>query len=75
MIVEALKTLPPPKLGQVSDYIHRLKESDRSERLKILQETSGIWSSEEADAVEKAIEEGCENIDANGKSGNQKTEI
>jgi hypothetical protein len=64
IILEDLKTLPTTKLDEAADYIHRLREASRAERLTILRETSGIFSPEDADAIEKAINEDCEKIDA-----------
>ncbi|MCE0521403.1 MAG: hypothetical protein LV480_00655 [Methylacidiphilales bacterium] len=64
IIVEDLKSLPTPKLEEAAAYIHRLRETSRVDRLSILRETSGSWSSEDADLIEKAIEENCEKIDA-----------
>ena len=65
-IVEKLRTLPAPKLEEVAALIHRLKEADRAEHLTILRETCGVWSGPDGEAIEKAIEEGCERIDASG---------
>ena len=64
IIVEDLKSLPTPKLEEAAAYIHRLRETNRVDRLAILRETSGSWSPEDADAIEKAIAENCEKIDA-----------
>ncbi|MGH8019303.1 MAG: hypothetical protein ACREIA_13625 [Opitutaceae bacterium] len=63
MILEELRTLPPPKLEEAASYIHRLKEAARTERLLALERTAGAWSGPEGAAIEKAIEEGCERID------------
>ena len=63
-IVEELRTLPAPKLEEATALIHRLKETGRVEHLAILRETAGVWSGPEGEAIEKAIEEGCEKIDA-----------
>jgi hypothetical protein len=64
IIVEDLKSLPTPKLAEAAAYIHRLRETSRADRLAILRETSGSWSAEDADLIEKTIEESCEKIDA-----------
>jgi hypothetical protein len=64
MIVEDLKTLPPPKLEEAAQYIHRLREINREERLKISRETFGAFGPEDGAAIEKAIFEDCEKIDA-----------
>ena len=61
VIMEKLKTLPPPKLEEVSDLVHKLQDTSRVEPLAIRRVTSGILSSADADQVEKAIEENCEN--------------
>ncbi len=63
-IMQDLKTLPPPKLEEVLGFVHRLREGERNERLRILRETSGALSGADADVVEKAIADGCEQIDA-----------
>jgi len=63
-ILEDLKSLPNPKLEEAAAYIHRLRETSRADRQAILRETSGGWNPEEADKIEKAIEENCEKIDA-----------
>ena len=63
-IVEDLKALPQAKLKEAAEYIHRMAVLTREERVAILSETSGTWTPEDADAVERAINEGCEKIDA-----------
>jgi len=63
MIVAELKALPPPKLDDAADYIHRLHETTREEQLAILNETAGAWSGPDGETIERAIEEGCERID------------
>jgi len=60
-IVEDLKSLPPEKLAAAADFIRRLKPISQSEREAILARTFGSLSQEDADAMKKAIEEGCEN--------------
>ena len=64
IIVEDLKTLPTPKLEEAANYIHKLREASLVERVAILRETSGILSAEDADIIEKTINENCETIDA-----------
>lgn len=63
-IVEELKTLPPPKLEEAAALIHGLRETARAERLAALERSAAILSDEEGAALERAIEGGCENIDA-----------
>ena len=62
-IVEDLKSLPPEKLELAADYIQRLKRISQEERQAILTRTFGSLSQEDADEIEKAIEEGCERVD------------
>ena len=64
MIVEELKTLPPQKLQDAAGYIHRLSENGREQRHAALERAYGCLSDEEAGEMEKAIEAGCERIDA-----------
>jgi hypothetical protein len=63
IIVAELRGLPLPKLEEAASYIHRLRESTQIERLAALERTAGVWSGPEGEAIEKAIEEGCERID------------
>lgn len=62
-IVEKLRHLPPDKLALASNYVDGLREITLEERLAALNATGGCLSAEEADELEKAIEEGCERID------------
>jgi len=65
-IVEDLKSLPPEKLEEAADFIRRLKPVSRKEREVILARTFGSLSQQDAEAMLKAIEEGCERIDEQG---------
>lgn len=65
-IVEDLKSLPPEKLEAAAEFIRRLKPISQEEREAILARTFGSLSQEDADAMQKAIEEGCERVDAEG---------
>ncbi len=65
-IVEDLKLLPSDKLELVGDFIRRLKPISQEEREAILARVFGGLSREDADAMVKAIEEGCERIDEQG---------
>lgn len=65
-IVEDLKSLPPAKLEAAADYVHRLKRISEEERRAILSRTAGALSPEDADELERVIEEGCERIDESG---------
>lgn len=61
-IVEDLKSLPPGKLEVAADFIHRLKRTSQEDRDATLARTFGCLSPEEADELERVIEEGCERI-------------
>jgi len=65
-IVEDLKSLPPARLEVAADFVHRLKRISEEERQAILTRTAGALSPEEADELERVIEEGCEKIDEHG---------
>jgi hypothetical protein len=65
-IVEDLKTLPPGRLEVAADFVHRLSRIGEEERQAILAQTFGSLSAEDAEAMEKAIEEGCERINEHG---------
>ncbi len=65
-IVEDLKALPPAKLEVAADFVHRLKRTSEEERQAIFTRTAGALSPEEADELERVIEEGCEKIDERG---------
>ena len=62
-ILADLRSLPPGKLELAADYIERLKRISQEEKQAVLARTSGSLSPEDADQMEKAIEEGCERID------------
>jgi hypothetical protein len=61
-IVEDLKSLPPSELERAADFIHRLKRTSREDRDAILARSFGCLSPEEADELDRVIEEGCETI-------------
>jgi hypothetical protein len=65
-IVDDLRSLPPEKLEVAADFLHRLKRVSEEERQAILTRTAGALSAEEADELERLIEEGCEKIDEDG---------
>ena len=65
-IVEDLKALPPAKLEVAAEFVHRLKRISEEERKAMLAQTAGSLSREDADAMERAIEEGCEQINEHG---------
>jgi hypothetical protein len=61
-IVEDLKMLPPDRLKMAASYIRQLKPISQAEREAALARTFGCLSPEEADEMERVIEEGCEQI-------------
>ena len=65
-IVEDLKALPPATLEVAADIVHRLKRISEEERQAILTRTAGALSLEEADELNRSIDEGCERIDESG---------
>jgi hypothetical protein len=65
-IFEALKALPPDRLEMAANFIRRLKPTSQVEREAALARTFGCLSPEEADEMEKVIEEGCEQINEHG---------
>lgn len=65
-IVEDLRSLPPAKLAAAADFVYRLKRISEEERQAILTHTAGVLSPEEADELNRIIEEGCERV---GESG------
>jgi len=66
LIVSELKTLPPPKLEEAAVFVHRLAEASHPDRAEVLRRTAGVWSGATGAAMEKAIEEGCERVEAHG---------
>ena len=65
-IFEDLKALPPDRLEMAASFIRRLKPISQAEREGALARTFGCLSPEEADELERVIEEGCEQIDEHG---------
>lgn len=63
-IVEDLKSLPPSGLEVAAGLVHQLKRISEEDRQTVLAQTFGSLSPEDADAMEKAIEEGCEKIES-----------
>jgi DNA-directed RNA polymerase subunit F len=65
-IVEDLKSLPPDKLEAAADFIRQLKPVSLEEHRAALDRTFGCLTKEEADELEKVIEEGCEQVNEHG---------
>ena len=62
-IVDDLKVLPPAGVEQVAELIRQLKTKAVEDRRSALASTAGSLTAEEADALERAIDEDCERID------------
>ena len=60
--IEELKALPPDRLAAAAAYIHRLAMPDLQGRRTLLQNAGGVLSSEEADELERALQD-CRRID------------
>ena len=65
-IVEDLKSLSPDRLEMVATYVRHLKPISQKDRGTALDRTFGCLSPEEADQLERVIEEGCEQVDEHG---------
>ena len=65
-IFEDLKALPPDRLEMAANFIRRLKPIGEVEREVAPARTFGCLSPEEADEMERVIEEGCEQINEHG---------
>ena len=65
-IFEDLKALPADRLEMAASFIRRLKPVSQAEREAALAHTFGCLSPEEADEMERVIEEGCEQINEHG---------
>ena len=63
--VEKLKVLPENKLEAVSHYIDTLNSRPKGRFDKL----AGYLTNDEADRLEKAIEESCERIESNHQGG------
>jgi len=65
--IEELKALPPDRLAAAAAaaYIHRLTVPHLQKRRALLQDSSGVLSSEEADELERALRD-CRRLDAGG---------
>lgn len=63
MIVEELKTLPPPKLEEAAILIHRLREVSRADRLAALRRSASFLSEADGAELERIVEANCERID------------
>jgi hypothetical protein len=65
-IFEDLKALPPDGLEMAANFIRRLKPISEAEREAALARTFGCLSPEEADELERVIEERCEQVNERG---------
>jgi len=62
-IVEELKALPPDRLEQAADFIHRLQIINRTERSALLRRTAGILAGARGEEFARNIQAGCEQVD------------
>ena len=60
--IEELKTLAPEQLAAAAAYIHRLVVPEREKRRALLQDAGGALTSEEAEALEQALQD-CRRMD------------
>jgi hypothetical protein len=65
-IFEDLKALPPDRLEMAADFTRQLKPVSEAERKAALARTFGCLSPEEADEMERVIEDGCEQVNEHG---------
>jgi hypothetical protein len=62
-IMADLEALPAKALQTVADFVHQLRSRATVDRQTAFDATFGCMSQEEADAFDRAIEEGCERIE------------
>jgi hypothetical protein len=63
LAVATLRSLPEAFQGQAVEFIHKLHATNRQERLEALRRTAGCLSDDEADAMQRSIEDTFENVD------------
>jgi hypothetical protein len=63
-ILADLQALPSTALQQVADYVHQLRGRSLIERQIAFDASFGSMPKEDADAFDRAIENGCEQIDS-----------
>lgn len=63
-IIEDLRHLPKDRFAAAAETIHKMREDYRAERNRVLDETAGCMSEEEATVFEEALRE-SRRIDAN----------
>lgn len=59
-----LELLPSTALQKVADFVHQLRQRATVERQSAFDASFGCMTSAEADAFDRAIEEGCERIES-----------
>ena len=62
-ILAELKSLPPQKVQQAASYVHQLTEERRLVRKNAFREVANMLSTKDIDELERAINEGCEQVD------------
>jgi hypothetical protein len=65
LIEEVLKITNESTLNKLEVFLKVLPKTDDAIPLNSFSNFSGIWSEKESEEIEKAIAEGCEQIDSN----------
>lgn len=63
-IMADLEALPAAALQKVADYVHQIRQRATADRQAAFEASFGCMTDDEADAFDRAIEEGCERIEA-----------
>ncbi len=63
-ILADLEVLPASALQKVAEYVHQVREHALADRKAAFDASFGSMTAAEADAFDRAIEEGCERIEA-----------
>jgi hypothetical protein len=62
-IIADLESLPSTALQQVADYVHQLRGRAAIDRQHAFDASFGSMPKEDADAFDRSIEEGCEQVE------------
>lgn len=65
LIEEVLKITNESTLNELEVFLKISPKTEDSDQRSSFSNFSGIWSKEEADEIEQAIAEGCEQVDPN----------
>jgi hypothetical protein len=66
IVYEELRHLAPNELSKAARFVHELRLTAKSDRAEVVDRTAGSLKGELGESLAKAIEDGCERIDANG---------